>query len=551
MRQAPNLRLYWDTARHLRPVQIFGRLQFRAARPRADLAPAGPMRPHVPRQWRAPAPRRQSLLGPDRFRLLNDTRSLADHGWDDAALPKLWRYNLHYFDDLNAADAPARAPWHRALITRWVAENTPGQGTGWEPYPTSLRIVNWIKWARAGNTLPQQAFHSLAVQARWLEQRLEYHLLGNHLFSNAKALVFAGSFFAGPEADRWLAIGMRILAREVSEQILADGGHFELSPMYHALALEDLLDLVNMARSVDLASDRQITVWCERIDAMRGWLDALCHPDGEIAFFNDAALGIAPSPRELDLYAQRLGFAALANDHPPLRHMQNSGYVRMARGPAVALLDVARVGPDYLPGHAHADTLSFELSIKGQRAIVNSGTSVYGTGAERQRQRSTAAHNTVEIDGTNSSEVWAGFRVGRRAHPVGLSVGADAAGGAGTVVCGHDGYRHLRGRPTHWRTWKLTNGKLSVSDRIDGGCRRAVAAFHFHPALQVSTADTAARGSLSSENGSILTWRVGRGRAALAPSSWHPEFGVSQPSQRLLVELVDGESHVDFSWSDP
>ncbi|MEN9780004.1 MAG: hypothetical protein RL014_1152 [Pseudomonadota bacterium] len=95
----------------------------------------------------------------------------------------------------------------------------------------------------------------------------------------------------------------------------------------------------------------------------------------------------------------------------------DSGYVRLDNGPAVALLDVAPVGPDYLPGHAHADTLSFELSVGAQRVLVNSGTSCYGSSAERLRQRGTAAHNTVVVNGQDSSEVWGGFRVARRPLP--------------------------------------------------------------------------------------------------------------------------------------
>ena len=66
---------------------------------------------------------------------------------------------------------------------------------------------------------------------------------------------------------------------------------------------------------------------------------------------------------------------------------------------AVAIGDIGNVGPDYIPGHAHADTLSFEMSVFDMRFIVNSGTSVYGLGAERLRQRGTAAHSTVVIDG--------------------------------------------------------------------------------------------------------------------------------------------------------
>jgi len=112
---------------------------------------------------------------------------------------KLWLYNLHYFDDLVSCDAENKRELHSGWIKKWVQENPPGEGNGWEPYPTSLRIVNWIKWGVAGNCLSDEVLHSLAVQARYLLKKLEYHLLGNHLFANAnanaKALIFAGLFF--------------------------------------------------------------------------------------------------------------------------------------------------------------------------------------------------------------------------------------------------------------------------------------------------------------------------------------------------------------------
>lgn len=545
---AARLRLYWETIRHLRPVQLYGRLWFRATRPKPDLRAAPPLRRGDAAAWAAPARRRQSLFGPDAFRFLNETASLAAHGWDDPALAKLWRYNLHYFDDLNAEGAAQRGEWHQALIARWIAGNPPGSGSGWEPYPTSLRIVNWIKWALSGNALSPEATQSLAVQARWLSRRLEYHLLGNHLFANAKALVFAGCFFDGPEAEKWLAHGMRILAREVPEQILPDGGQFELSPMYHALALEDMLDLVNVTRAAALSPRwrAQAEDWAGGIEGMRDWLSAMCHPDGEISFFNDAAIGIAPSPAELEHYAVRLGFAPSVETVAGCTRLDDSGYVRLEGSGAVALLDVARIGPDYLPGHAHADTLSFELSVAGRRAIVNSGTSVYGTGPERLRQRGTAAHNTVVVGGEDSSEVWSGFRVARRAWPRDLAVKNEGDGFV--VTCAHDGYRRLAGRPVHRRSWRFDAGGLAVSDRIEGGYSEAEAVFHFHPDLSPSIDREERSGALSSDEGVVLRWWVRRGEARIEPSAWHPEFGVSLPTRRLVVTLSQGESLVEFTW---
>src|SRR5690606_27616327 len=157
--------LLWETVRHLRPVQFYGRVWFRVTRPKPDLRPAPPLRA-TSEQWVQPARRVQSQLGPSEFRFLNETHDLSETGWDDPAVAKLWRYNLHYFDDLNAEGSGNRTAWHEALIVHWIAENPPGSGSGWEPYPTSLRIVNWIKWARRGNQLPAGMVASLAVQDR-------------------------------------------------------------------------------------------------------------------------------------------------------------------------------------------------------------------------------------------------------------------------------------------------------------------------------------------------------------------------------------------------
>ena len=218
-----SLLTYWHTLRHLKLIQLYGRIWFRLARPRVDLRPTPPLRLLYGHDWVKSAERRASLLGPERFSFLNEIHDLADHGWDDPALEKLWRYNLHYFDDLNAQNAISRVEWQKALLLKWVRENPPTTGTGWEPYPTSLRIVNWIKWVLNGNELPPECLDSLAVQTRWLAKRLEVHLLGNHLFANAKALVYASLLFEGSEAEAWLEKGMRILAYEVPEQILSDG----------------------------------------------------------------------------------------------------------------------------------------------------------------------------------------------------------------------------------------------------------------------------------------------------------------------------------------
>lgn len=537
-----DLRRFWETVRHLKAGQVLHRAWFRLYRPWPDFRP-----PPATRQllgaWITPACRESSMTGPTKFLFMNRVGDLADLTWDGDETEKLWRYNQHYFDDINAIGANARRSWHAALIERWIAENPPGSGTAWEPYPTSLRIVNWVKWIMAGNEAPPDFWESLAVQIRWLSKRLERHLLGNHLVANGKALVFGGTLFGGNEGDNWRRTGLRILRYELSQQILLDGGHFELSPMYHALALEDVLDVINILRA-GMAPDEWVNAFEELIPSMQTWLDAMSHPDGDIAFFNDAAIGVAPALRELAQYAQRLGFPAVPKKNAAM-WLKYSGYARVALADAVLIADMADVGPPYLPGHAHADTLSFELSLGSERILVNSGTSLYGASEERLRQRGTAAHNCVVVDGRNSSDVWSGFRVGKRARPISPSVVMGEK--TTTLRAGHDGYRSLPNAPVHWREWTISANTLKVEDEISNPGLSAKAYFHLHPDVAIEMTDSRG-GALLLPNGRRLVWRASCLACCLLPSSWHPKFGVTRVSRSIVLSLRKGRSTLTLDW---
>jgi len=543
--------LYWHTLRFLRPVQIYGRLLFRLAQQSPKSVPAPAMEPAAG-VWVSPASRRASLTGPVQFRFLNEVGDLSVLGWDNPQREKLWRYNLHYFDDLNADGADRRRNWHLALLRDWVHANPPVQGTGWEPYPCSLRIVNWLKWHLAGNTLPDECVQSLAMQAMHLSKRLEWHLLGNHLFSNAKALIFSGLAFSGPEAQRWLSKGLQIVGRELPEQVLEDGGNFERSPMYHSIFLEDLLDLINAAATwPDRIPVRTVGNWRELAARMLAWLLEMTHPDGEISLFNDAAIGVTPSPASLVAYAKRLGIVSaelskIYDEGLTATCLSQSGYVHLVAPGASALLDVAQIGPDYLPGHAHADTLSFELSVFDQRVVVNGGTSRYGLGAERLRERGTAAHSTVEIDGENSSEVWSGFRVARRAYPFDYVVEQQSQ--AIIVACSHDGYRRLPGKPIHRREWHWSRDSLVVRDKVTGCFNSAVARYILHPSIKIESRKPGVW-SLGLFGGRSMEFEVFAGEAHLVEARYAPEFGAVLTANCIAVRLEDGSAQVNIRWN--
>jgi uncharacterized heparinase superfamily protein len=525
---------YFHTLRHLRPVQVFGRVRYKLWRPSPDERPAPGLRAQS-HPYATPVCAAVSMLGPDRFRFLNSDGSCSDAAdWRGYGRPQLWTYNLHYFDDLNATDASSRRPWHQRLVERWVDENPPSRGVGWDPYPVSRRVVNWIKWSLGGNSLSPKVRQSLAVQVRWLTRRVESHLQGNHVFANAKALVHAGLYFEGEEAEVWLKRGLSLMQAQIDEQLLVDGGHFERSTMYHAGFAEDLLDTMGIMQAFGCTID---VSWRAAAVRMVSWLEAMSHPDGGIAFFNDAALGICPAAAALREYAARLNVSLEQFGHTGLRLLMPSGYVSIDSPPFFLVCDVAPIGPDHLPAHAHADTLSFEMSFKGRRVFVNSGTSEYGLSAERQRQRGTAAHNTLVLDGENSSEVWAGFRVARRARARLLSATTEHS--TFDVVGEHDGYRRLRGGNLHRRRWTLTAQELSIEDTVEGRFGSAMIYFYLHPEISVQRG----RGPelyLSDARGVLLEMRFeGAGAVDVVDSTWHPVFGVAL-SSRCIVAQLDG-----------
>jgi uncharacterized heparinase superfamily protein len=269
----------------------------------------------------------------------------------------------------------------------------------------------------------------------------------------------------------------------------------------------------------------------------------MTHPDGEIVQFNDSAFGIAPVPDHLFRYATGIGIDTVPFSGR-VTHLAETGYVRLEQGPAVAFVDVAPIGPDYLPGHAHADTLTFELSLFGQRWIVDSGCSTYAEGAERHRQRGTAAHNTVVVDDADSSEVWASFRVARRARVCELAVseGKDQS----TVTASHDGYLRLPGRVTHRRSVTLCPTALEVVDNLNGRYRQALASMLLHPEVEVR--QLTAQSLELHCGGRVVMLDVEGGSTQVEPALWHPEFGSAHETHRICLTLTTSRLVARLTW---
>ena len=529
--------------RYLRLVQIAGRVWRKLYQPKLLVSQKSFRLRDEDGVWVQGAEHSPTLVRPREFLFLNRIGKLEEIGWTGDERSKLWRYNQHYFDDLNSKGSHKRREWHLDLLSDWLECNPPFRGEGWEPYPCSLRIVNLIKWKLSGNLLPNEYLLNLSLQARWLCKNVEIHLLGNHLLANAKALIFAGCFFKSEEADNWLLKGVRIITQEISEQILSDGSHFELSPMYQRIILEDFLDLLNLFNAYPKRVSKKLVIQLKNaIEIMMPWMKSMSHPDGEVSFFNDSAKGIASSLNSLESYASRLDiFNGVPMELGNQIYMEASGYFRWEQGDAVLIGDVACIGPDYIPGHGHADVLSFELSIGRQRVLVNSGTSTYRESTERLRQRGTSAHNTVEINGEDSSEVWKSFRVARRAKAFNFAILKDQ-GKWIELRCSHDGYGRLFGKNIHSRTWQLSEGELVVRDSIQGPFHSAIARFHLHPDAKCSDNTIV----LPDETKIFISSEASQLR--IVDSTWHPNFGQSIVTKCLEYRIEKPVSTVKFKW---
>ena len=587
----PTLGVYWRTLRHLGGSQL-GYLAARRLWPRFSAPRRAAGRVALAKlaraldssawpEWRPAAARK--MIRTRRFDFLHmanppggaipwspDTSSSAEY-------PRLWRYHLNYCDflnvDLTRSDDEPDLRAALAITLDWMEWNRTGSEVGWEPYPLSLRIVNWLKFVLRNRAAIEalgegQALdpivRSTAEQAATLERRLEYDLRANHLLKNAKALLFAGALLDTTRSDRWWTTGSRLLERALGEQILPDGGHFERSPMYHLQVLEDLLDL----RALAVASGRSPgpgALLSEPIAAMAAFARAILHPDGEIPLFNDATFdgarpaqellavaGTAPSTEDAEGRA-----AASSPSCRAVTVLADTGYavIRDPNSESALIFDCGPLGPDYNPGHGHCDVLSYELSLFGQRVVVDTGVSTYERGPERQYERSTAAHNTVRVDGEDQAEIWASFRVGRR--PRVDPIQTEEVAGLEIVRGRHFGYQHLglvHSRAiihTAGNAWVIVDSLLqwmpSGELRISGWREdHAIESFiHFHPSVALTpAAPDEPSGALDAET--LRTrWRLefgghriqlatlGAGDFTLAETTYSPEFGLRQPRRTV------------------
>lgn len=451
---------------------------------------------------------------------------------------QLWCMNLHYMEYLEELDRDAGI----ALIRQWIAANPPWRPgywrDSWNSYALSLRVVVWMQRLAAwdidlADPDSRRIVASLAAQLDFLLKNLERDLGGNHLIKNIKALAWGGAFFAGPFGQKLRDRATRLLAREIPHQILPDGMHYERSSSYHAQVFADLIE-TRMALG-DAALDPVL-------DRMAHVAALLTHPDGGPAVFNDAGLTMAYAPDDcLAAFAQVTGRAIPQRDGA--FGFRDAGYFGL-HAPGFALIaDMGRIGPDSLPAHAHGDIGSIELSIGGERLVVDQGVYEYVAGDRRQASRSAHHHNCLAILGAEPADFYGAFRCGRRPR---VGVAQFVGGDGGILLRGHhDGYHRLEGKPIVVRRIEASADGITIHDRIDGKTwHEATSRLLLHPECRAEL-----HGDLAILHRGEVSIAV-RGSAPLyvEPAVWWPDMGVEIATRRLCLTLPPGcfEAQLEF-----
>lgn len=399
----------WLHALHVvRPRQAAARATRPLRRRRFPAGPRGAFRPLIENEalWRSPA--------------FAPTGSAPDAGSRLAVFEG--HYGADVLDAARTGGDPAR------LAAAWTVEHPPRAGDAWHPYTASTRAANWIAAATLDPSLAPAVEEGVRRALARVAANVEDDVLGNHVIRNAVALVLGGvAFDDAPLRHR----GEALLARELPEQVLADGGHYERSPAYHRLVLRDLLSV------------RPYTDVEGPVAAMLGFAAASSRPDGAPWLFNDGGLDVTPA----------LALEALEDG---VRVFPETGYVFVRRGALALAFDCGSVSPSFLPAHAHADGLSFQLWVDGEPIVVDPGMPTYEAGPERDFFRSTQAHSTVAVGGSQF-ETWGAFRAGPL--PEVALVEAGENGATGRVVTAHG---------EHIRRIRLETDALVIEDETRG-----------------------------------------------------------------------------------
>lgn len=470
----------------------------------------------------------------------------------------------------------------RTVIDDWIEQNPYARSVNWTcTMEAALRILTWTWFfhvfhgsqAWAETDFRERFLRALFLHVEFTERHLEYSdVNGNHCTADAAGLVFGGLFFGrGKKAERWQRKGWRLLAGELPRQVFPDGVDFEASVAYHRLVLELFLlpaiyrlrlglpvDESYRSRLCDMArfsaaysrADGTVPLWGDADDARA--LPFGCQPLNDHRYLS-GMVGLAFDERELiDLASGPLseafwlfgpeGASRLKSvSQRPLKSQAfgEGGFFVMRGDRDHVFIDCGPIGLAGRGGHGHNDCLAFEAMLDGVHLISDCGAYVYTESyAERNAFRSTAYHNTPQIDGAEINRfiqpdyLW---NLHNDAQPRLITWDADEEF---TIFAGsHTGYLKLQPSVTPTRIILLDHvlHSLIIFDEFDGQGKHA-AEVPLHLARSVD-AIVEAKGAVRLTAAGTkfrLLWSTPQDYSLrIGPARMSPRYGKVVPITRL------------------
>ncbi len=460
------IKTFYNTIKYLKPVQIYYRLyyfirnRFFKKSYKKQLSDG-----YFNLDWNDFIVYSNTYLGNNSFTFLNLSKDFENNiDWNFEEYGKLWSFNLNYFDFLNQTNIYVEDALK--LIKDYIS-NDEVLKDGKTSYPISLRGINWVKFLSKHTVLDKDIDQNLYNHYQILLFNPEYHLLGNHLLENGFAFLFGGYYF---KDEILYKQAVKILKIELKEQVLKDGGHFELSPMYHQTMLFRVLDCIQLIKLNVWKNDDLLLFLESTALKMQSWLKEVTFDNGDIPMVNDSSYSIAPTTEDLLNYGKQLGL--------PINQVKlsDSGYRMIKNKKYELFIDVGNVGAKYQPAHVHSDTFNFVFYYRNTPIVVDRGVSTYEKNEIRNKERSTDSHNTVKIGEIEQTEVWGGFRVANRAKVIELIEEGNS------IQARHDGYKKIN--LFHTRKFELEEDSIKIIDKISKNNNYSqIAHFHFHPQI--------------------------------------------------------------------
>ena len=407
-----------------------------------------------------------------------------------------WAEGLHEFGwlrHLRAADTSLSRANARALLEDWITASHRGAtGPAWRPAVVARRLLSWVAQSplvlsSSDNAFYRRFMRSIGRQTAFLQRALASGLEGEDRLFAAIALTEVGLCTEGLTAAR--KQGMRVLVEELTIQILPDGGHISRNP---SVLLDILLDLLPLRQAFASRSAQVPPVLLNAMDRIMPMVRLFRYGDGSLGLFN--GMGVTPP----DVLATLLSYDDTRGR--PLGSAPYSGYQRLDAGGVVVVCDVAKPPPRAFSTRAHAGTLSFEMTIRSHRLVVNCGHPPGRNRRASEAARSTAAHSTLVVGDSSSSRfATGGLRRWLKDQVIAgptlvETTRADDPDGT-SVVASHNGYLDRFGlvhrrRLLLRRDGDLLDGEDSLSATNGASAQQPfVIRFHLHPAIRAEASD--------------------------------------------------------------